>query len=223
MEALYSRLCSDLQIDDEEPFEYEVYAELRLETPEDHLLDFGDPFSKVDRLCNLIAVTTGTPVGMCRVIWSRDDFLTADGTHLVFASMAQSTFLEPDTWPIISGENARALAIAWENQQTSWDRTRARGRVANALVHFYYAWRSHYMDQCCVNVAIALEVLFSPHHQGETTHQIAFNLVACSPRTDPCVMRVFGPAGAWPLPVKEALDEAEATQSGADHSQAAGS
>jgi len=46
-------------------------------------------------------------------------------------------------------------------------------------------------------------------------------LVACSPRSDPGVMRVFGPAAAWPPPVQEALDETDKTQPRTDHRQAA--
>lgn len=45
--------------------------------------------------------------------------------------------------------------------------------------------------------------------------------LACSPKTDPAIMRVFGPAAAWSPPGQEALDEKDETQSGTDHCQAA--
>src|SRR6202030_4317952 len=41
--------------------------------------------------------------------------------------------------------------------------------------------------------------------------------LTCSPKTDPCVMRVSSARQG-----KEVLDETEATQSGADHSEASG-
>jgi hypothetical protein len=41
-------------------------------------------------------------------------------------------------------------------------------------------------------------------------------VLACSPKTDPCVMRVY-----WPLWGKETLDERQEAQSGADHQEAA--
>jgi hypothetical protein len=50
------------------------------------------------------------------------------------------------------------------------------GRIGNALTYFQYAWRSHHVDQACLHLAVALEVLFAPHSQAETSHQIAFNL-----------------------------------------------
>ena len=178
VEALYWRLCSELAIDDGEPFQYQVYANFTPQDSTEYLLDFGDPYSKVDRLCNIIAVIIGEPVSMCRAIWSRHGFLESDGTSLVFTSVGQSEFLTKGTWPDVSGATAESIASAWQNHQRIWNKTRAQGRLANALVYFYYAWRAHYIEQCCINLAIALEILFSPHHQGETVHQIAYYTAA---------------------------------------------
>ncbi|UCC28958.1 MAG: hypothetical protein JSU86_12230 [Phycisphaerales bacterium] len=172
---LYWTLCEDTGVDDREPFTYHVYVRLDPTETEAYLLDFGDPYSLVDRFSNVLAVLTGQPVSMCRVIWSTDGFASATGTSLVYVSVRQTEFLQK-TWPSMCAALAQDIAVAWRTQQAEWERKKSRGRLANALVYFYYAWRSHYADQICLNLAIVLEILFAPHSYSETTHQISFNV-----------------------------------------------
>jgi hypothetical protein len=173
---LYQSLCGERGIDEGEPFDYEAFFLLKPTVEDPHLLDVGDPYSLADRLSNIFTIITGKPVGMCRVIWSSDNFRSAAGTDRVYVLIRQSEFIEGDSAAKISDSSAGELATAWNISQALWEKEKARGRMANALVFYYYAWRSSYIEQICLNLAITLEVLFAPHSESETTHQLAFNV-----------------------------------------------
>lgn len=172
---LYNQLCVKEGIDDGEPFGYEVCVRFQPTDEEPHFLNFGDPYSAVDRLSNVLAIVTGRPVGMCRAIWSQGDSESVQRTELVYTIRGQTEFLE-GTWPDLSDRTLRDVSTAWNNQQLAWRHAKGKSRVVNALTYFYYAWQSHYADQICLNLAIVLELVFAPHSQSETTHQIAYNL-----------------------------------------------
>jgi len=84
-------------------------------------------------------------------------------------------------------------------------------------------WAVYYSRAKDRDKARMLESLFSAQ-DAESFIKVCIRLrlvLACSPKSDPGVMRVFGPAAAWPPPGQEALDETDKTQPRTDHRQAA--
>jgi hypothetical protein len=175
VEALYHKLCAEEGIDEGEPFNYGLYAELTPVGVSGNLPDFDDPYSTADRLCNLFAVVQGHSLTLTRVIWSADGFATAKGTRILYVEGAQSSFLHEHIPPLTVAaiDDLRAM---WNHTERLWMDERSSGRIIMALTYFGYAWRSPYLDQVCLNLAIVLEILFAPHNQSELTHQIAYSV-----------------------------------------------
>jgi Apea-like HEPN len=175
IERLYLRLCQEEGIDDGEPLVYGTYVLLRPTRDEEYLLDAGDPYSLADRVANLIVVACSEAISWSRVIWSSDDFQTADGTLEIHGGGTQTDFLQPNSI-VIDQDTAGAVQHMWGTIEPMWAAEKSAGRLTSALVYFYYAWRAHYVEQMCLNLAVTLEVLFAPHSQSEATHQLCFNL-----------------------------------------------
>jgi hypothetical protein len=174
VEQLYLRLC-DSGHDDGEPFYFRSFLQVDARNQDDYLLDYGDPYSLVDRFCNLIAVRQQHPLDLVRIIRSSDRFLTSDSTQILYAPGGQTEFLlRIDA--VLDDDTVSDIATAWRTLDPLWRKSRSAGRVCNALTYFYYSWRSPYLDQVCLHLMIALECLFAPHHAGESTHQIAFSV-----------------------------------------------
>jgi hypothetical protein len=175
VERAYHFLCSAEGLDDGEPFSYTVFV--LFEPTEDHsyLLGYGDPYAVVDRFVNIFTIEMGRPTDTARIIWSTDWFNKSLETFWLYTPAAQTEFLATD-FPPLTEARLQSLIRLWSVAETIWHADVAQGRITNALAYFYYAWRSHHLDQTCVHLAIALETLFAPHSQGETTHQIAFNI-----------------------------------------------
>jgi hypothetical protein len=168
---LYEELCAVQGLDDG-GFSFPSYVALE---PHEYILNYGDPYGLFDRVCNVIAIVTSHPVAMSRLLLSSDGFKTCDDTQMIYTYGAQTEFLMAGDFTITE-KNMAEIYKAWQVASAGWEKYKASGRVQNALTYFYYAWRSQYLDQTCLNLAIALEVLFSPHSQGETTHQTSFNV-----------------------------------------------
>jgi len=171
---VYHELCATRQIDEGEPFQYEVYATVQ-SNGSDLIFSYGDPYSVVDWLSNLIAVCTGIPVGMCRVISPWLELNQTTNTGLVYCCGEQADFLSPQ-YGILNDDSIQQISEMWVRSNALWSSDRAFGRLVSALTFFYYAWRSPYIEQICLNLAVALEILFSPHDRTEMSHQIAFNI-----------------------------------------------
>lgn len=174
IEVCYQRLCEVQGIDDGDPFQYKVYLSIT-EPPAEYEWDTADPLSLINRLCNVVTVITRSPVGMCRAMYSRNDFATLPETDLLFSLVGQTEFLNKP-WRSITPEIATQLIASWLILEKLWCKKKSEGRIANALLYFYLAWRSHHIEHICLNLAICLEMLFAPHSNTETTHQIAFNV-----------------------------------------------
>lgn len=171
---VYHELCHTRHIDGGDPFGFEVYATLQsghTELP----FGYGDPYSVVDWLSNLITICTGIPVGMCRVISPWLNHEQPVDTELVYCSRGQTEFLESG-YARLNDESLRDISRIWSRSNQLWPHGRKFGRLVSSLTFFHYSWRSHYIEQICLNLAIALEILFSPHDRTEMSHQIAFNV-----------------------------------------------
>lgn len=175
MLRLYRDLVSYQGIDDGEPLEYGAYALLTPDEDERYLLDFVDSYSLAERFSNALVVTSAYPLTWSRVIWSLDDFRSAQGTAEIHFAGYQTDFLERGSFEI-TPVSLSVLRSVWGTMDRLWKEGKTGGRINTALQYFYLAWRAHYIDQICLHLAVAMEVLFAPHSQSETTHQLAFNL-----------------------------------------------
>lgn len=176
-EALYHRLCKVAEIDDGDPLSYEVMilVDPTLDAP--WYQTYGDPYAVVDRLCTLACIATSCAPWMIRIICSSNRFRSCSHTELLAGAPDSSERIGPMARQGIMSE-AAALQMdrMWSTTTHFWRQNKGRSRIVNATTQFYYSWRSHYLEQVCLNLAISLEVLFAPHHSGETTHQLAFAL-----------------------------------------------
>jgi hypothetical protein len=79
---LYRELCKVRKIDDGEDLGFDVFFEIH--QPLDLLTYPMDPWSPIAESLNLLAILMGRPLNMCRLIWTRDCFVTADETNVLF-------------------------------------------------------------------------------------------------------------------------------------------
>lgn len=168
---LYEELCAVQGLDDG-GFEFTSYVAFE---PQQFITEYGDPYSLFDRVCNVIAVVTSRPIALSRLLQSCDGFKSYHDTRLIYTYGAQTEFLLRKN-ATFDEKNVADLYKAWQAASAIWQQNKSSGRVTKALTYFYYAWRSQYLDQTCLNLAIALKVLFSPHSPGETTHQTSVNV-----------------------------------------------
>lgn len=168
---LYEKMCVEQGIDDGEPFIYESYVLLEVD---DYLI--GDPNSVFDRVCNVIVIVLSRPIALSRILQSDDQFSTCLRTFEVYQYGMQTEFFDGAGTRFIDQEKGAQIKEAWNSASAFWTKQKSAGRVSSSLTYFYNAWRSSYLDQCCLNLAVCLELLFTPHSQGEASHQISFNI-----------------------------------------------
>ncbi len=179
VEQSYTQLSMSpqLQFDPEsgEPFDFPSYV--RFDSPPTEANhDFGDPYSKADRVCNFLTVLLHHPTYMARVVQSTDNFTTIGHSQVLYMYGIQSDFLLGNAFKGIDARVVRELSAAWAVSESVWPVSLAQARIANALAFFQYAWRADYLEHTCLNLATTLEILFAPHSTSETTHQISFNV-----------------------------------------------
>lgn len=178
---MYETLCAEKGIDEGEPYWYDSFVLLEPDGDTDNI-NSGDPYCLLDRVCNVIALVLARPIAMCRVVQSEDKFKTCLRTYEIFQYGLQTDFLMKSQ-AYIDAEKGAEIKAAWTAASSLWNEKKSASRVNSALTYFYYAWRSPYLDQCCLNLAVCLELLFTPHSQGEVSHQISFNVAHFLGRT----------------------------------------
>ena len=174
---LYERLCHDQGIDDGEPFGYKFYFDINTDRHNDDG-DHDSPLNIVSRLCNIITICTKSHFGMARLITTWNNYSSASKTIEIFKYTEQH---QQTDWhnqhppPTISTENLRKC---WEAENMLLHNKYAyyqNSRVGNALIFFFYAWRSYHIEQACIHLSIAIESLFAPETPSELSHQLSFN------------------------------------------------
>lgn len=176
VQRAYEKLCARRGVDGGEPLEFQSYL---LFTPGPvfetvYEIDYGDPYSVVDRAANMFVIATASPIGLARILWFGPHQRRVPHTEVAWR-IGEWTWPIERPWPLISTQICDAVRTMWAVSEESWNRTGSVGRVNNAVTYFQHAWRAHHIDQACLSLAVAVEVLFAPHSQSETTHQIAFN------------------------------------------------
>lgn len=171
----YERLCEERHAHEGVPVEYGAAFVFEPSYTE-HIGDFGDPYDTTSILASLTVIATGTPLGMLSCFVSFDHFKTISWYHDLHNYGGHNEALIVTDAPDIDDGAVAFIRDAWSRLLTtrSWDGRSFR--VWNALTHWFYAWTAPYADQKILNLAIVLELLFAPHHQSETSHQIAFNV-----------------------------------------------
>ncbi len=167
--GLYSRLCESSGIDDGEPVSYEVA--IVLEPPVNDLLDCTEPCSTLQLLCNVISVMTADVIGMSRVIWSRDSFLSASSTRLLSFYGPQTEFLQGCT--AIDRNLAEEIAVGWRVLRHLIDAHGYQSRVLNALLHFSSASHAPYLDRVCLDLELALNIVFNSTSKDARSAEVA--------------------------------------------------
>jgi len=193
VEGLYHHLCETENLDQGEPFSFTSYVLMQDAAHDEIWLYWGGPFSVISRVCNAIAVCTSIPLGMCRLLTTKDGFRTLwIPSDVIYEMNPEHDFLAADPKDIqVSGDSIsvsnvrfpRLNDVTLADIRTLWDTSKRLHssskldphRVDNAMSYFFYAWRSYYMEHVCLNLSIVLEALFSPSSQHELAHQIAFN------------------------------------------------
>ena len=110
-------------------------------------------------------------VGMCRVLWSRDSFLTTLGTELVFSYREQTEFLHNCARidrPLIGN-----IAVGWRVLRHLVTTQGYDARILNALLQFSLAGRSAYLDQACAHLELALRIVFKAVGKDTTAEEVA--------------------------------------------------
>ena len=193
VENLYNKLCEIDKVDEGEPFHYPSYILIPDSAHDDLFSYWGGPFSIISQCCNMISLCTSYPIGMCRLITSRDDFNTSWATSIIYEPNDDLSILTayPDYLTISTNGTVtctgdhfqtldepllRNIATCWNNYlKLSKSSNIDNHRVKNALSYFFYSWRSYYLEHVCLNLSIVIETLFSPSSSQELSHQIAFN------------------------------------------------
>lgn len=171
VERLYRSQCETEGIDDGDPYDFGAHILINYDN---RSFLWGDPFALIERICNQIVLNTLSPMGFCRAIDSEDNFRTARYSLALFAYSQTIEFLAQSA-PELDEETCLGIRKCWQVASALWGKSKSQDRVQTALVYFYHAWRSHYVDQALINLGIVLELLFSPHASGELSHQIAVN------------------------------------------------
>jgi hypothetical protein len=194
VEALYQHLCKSENLDQGEPFSFTSYILMQDRAHDETWLYWAGPYSVISRLCNAIVVCTSIPLGMCRLLVTKDGFRTlCSPSEVIYEINPGCEFLAADPRTIKVSRGSSSLSTVryprlnnatLANIKTIWDTSKSLHssdgldphRIRNAMGYFFYAWRSYYMEHVCLNLAIVLESLFSPSSQHELMHQIAFNV-----------------------------------------------
>lgn len=172
---LYEKLCFEDKVDDGEPFGYSVYFDVD-QSASGTGLEFESPYTIYMRLCNMATICSDHSVGMVRVIASSDGYKTASFTNQLFWYPFQD---EQVGWFSKNKKEIKYLHTLkryLDNEDKLFRKWQYTSRIANALIYFFYAWRSYHVEPACINLSIVLESLFGPEGSNEISHQIAFNV-----------------------------------------------
>jgi hypothetical protein len=194
-ERLYKELCETRYVDDGDPFNYGAHVHFSESIGLGRIGEWSGPFSAVSQACNLIAICSASPLGMCRLILRATDHDQPwIHTEIIYDHSPGVDVLQTHPASVKSGSDGNVLAGGGRSSPlndtvldriaqcwgvyTELDRigSDADHRVQNALSYFFYSWNSYYLDHVCLNLAIVLESLFAPPSPQEVSHQIAFNV-----------------------------------------------
>lgn len=177
VEILYHKLCEEVGVDEATPYDYYTHLiyDNEIQGPSDG--NYSSPENRINFINNLLAINLHTPISFVRIMKTRDDFKTCSGTKQIFYYSESYDFfntgkftINDDTLLDIKKCYDNLKNINFKNADINYIT-----RINCALRYFFYSWSSYHVEQTCVNLAVAIESLFSPS-QSEVNHQIAFNI-----------------------------------------------
>ena len=176
--ALYEVLAKRDHPEQDKPFDWATHIEAHLEDTK-WLYDLGGHRSVASRLCNLVTISLGKPVGHATFLASSNSFATleySDRPHAHTLLQSDLIYEQQPSHLIMNGARADELKQMWQSELgLRKGDGNSEGNVAGSLDYFLYSWRAYYREQACINLCIAMEQLFSPSGNTELTHRIAFN------------------------------------------------
>jgi Apea-like HEPN len=173
LQQVYENLCYEHGLDDGDPYLYQSY--FLVEPRKDRVVcDTSSVDNDGSRLCNMLAIYFGFPVGMSRTIMLNTSLNYAGITEISHGYTNATEHLG-NTHIVITQESIETFKKLWSSICLFTDNYERYQRLYRTLDYFNYSWRGFYLDQVCINLSIVLESLFSPSGSGELSHQISYN------------------------------------------------
>jgi len=192
IERLYHYQCDEFGEDDGDPLGYGVYALVEPTARDPHLLEYGDPYSSVDRLCNVLVILSKRPLLHTKAIASIDGFRRCRAMETIHMIGVQSDTLDSDGCAAdFTDSYLDDVAAAWQTHETLWRQGKGADRFSTAQVFFCLAWRSAYLGQICLNLQVCIAGLFAPCAHPTDTNRICLNMSRYLGRTVESQARVY--------------------------------
>ncbi len=123
-------------------------------TPPDQ--NIWDPLQDLPLLCNLVTIATGNPSGNIIVLWSSNEFATAEKTAPLSEPGVAFELLQGDLDRPLDDEAIRVLQKMWSTMALRRAPEHPFGR---AVVAYFNTWRSQYLAEMCLHLGVALNAL----------------------------------------------------------------
>lgn len=177
VEKLYFKLCEEIGLDDGDPFSYRSHIEIDVPNMrEEHLSSTAgsESHSVCSRLLNVASLVFCSPANHSRVIYSHDNFETADSWDNLYEIKEGSEWISWTGRSLNkdSLEEIRSIYLADKSLRIDVNKNY---RLINAMEYYFHSWNAENIHITCIFLAIILESLFSPSSNTELSHQVAFN------------------------------------------------
>jgi len=181
VEVLVNKLSTSHNFDDGEPLSYGAFIECISEKKDDEGAWWNSALF-IDRVVSLIGIVNGggVPVmlhllGFINYKNRRCGYIESLPSEMRHGNL---TFLyeaahQKNVEYKITDSNVLSLKKAFNNlrvQDYHFDRLR------NAVDYYSKAWRTYYLEDSVVLLAVALECLFAPHSSAELSFQVSSNI-----------------------------------------------
>lgn len=181
---LYDSLCKDTGLDDSSPYTFKTALILNQKEDDYSLFPSSSPGSLSSTFLNLLTIIHGGRFGHCRVIGSKDNFITSWGVFELYDSLTENIFHELENERSrLDQKNLQLLQNICINLKAKETTKIKHSRINNALDYFYLAWNVHTLEQTAIGLSIVMETLFSPHSNTELSHQVSFNIAKFAAKT----------------------------------------
>jgi hypothetical protein len=183
VKTLYHSLCQDTGVDDGDPFIFGS-ALLLDDNKDDHsIFPSASPGSISSTFLNLLTIIHGGTVGHCRIISSKDNFITSWGTYELYDALSEGVYDLQVTHKKLDQNILHLIQKICTNLKATAASNTKHARISNALSYFYLAWNVHTFEQTAIGLSIVMETLFSPHSNTELSHQVSYNIAKFTSKT----------------------------------------
>jgi hypothetical protein len=174
IEKLYHNLCTEKELDYGQPYVFNTALMIQ-DFEDDHsTFPSASPQSLSSIFLNLLTIINGASIGHCRIISSKDDFISSWATYELYDPISEGIYNLNDIHIKMNEQSLFLIKKMWRNLKTTY--SMKNNRIDNALTFYYFSWHSHSLEQTAISLSIVIEALFSPDSNTELSHQIAFNI-----------------------------------------------